>query len=64
MGFVLNHNLLQIASSTNSMQRSPIILAILALYAIVASAVQELKVEGSNFVNTVTGDQFQIIGVE
>ncbi|MCJ1355796.1 MAG: hypothetical protein MMC33_005788 [Icmadophila ericetorum] len=46
------------------MQRSPIILAILALYAIVASAVQELKVEGSNFVNTVTGDQFQIIGVD
>ncbi|KAL8824944.1 MAG: hypothetical protein Q9191_004713 [Dirinaria sp. TL-2023a] len=36
---------------------------LLALYACVASAVQTVKVQGSDFVNTVTGARLQIIGV-
>lgn len=63
MGSVSNPQLHVITSSTDSIQRSPVIFAILALYALVASAVQTLKVEGSNFVNSVNGNQFQIIGV-
>ena len=36
---------------------------LLALYASIASAVQPIKVQGSDFVNTVTNNRFQIIGV-
>lgn len=36
---------------------------LLVLYACVASAVQTVKVQGSDFVNTVTGARLQIIGV-
>ena len=63
MGSVSYPQLRVITTPTDSIQRSPVIFAILALHAIIASAVQILKVEGSNFVNSVTGDQFQIIGV-
>ena len=36
---------------------------LLASYASVVSAVQSIKVSGSDFVNSATGDRFQIIGV-
>lgn len=34
-----------------------------ALFASVASAVDTLSIQGSNFVNNATGDRFDIIGV-
>ena len=39
------------------------ILAFLSLYISLVQAVQPLIVEGSDFVNSVTKDRFQIIGV-
>ncbi|EPE25761.1 (Trans)glycosidase [Glarea lozoyensis ATCC 20868] len=38
-------------------------LALLALYAHTALAVQPLVIQGSNFVNSVTGNRYQILGV-
>ena len=38
--------------------------ALCALYASAALAVNTLKVQGSNFVDTVTNQRFEIIGVE
>ena len=37
--------------------------ALLALCASTAIAVQTLEIKGSDFVNSVTGDRFQIVGV-
>ena len=38
-------------------------LALCVLSAALASAVQPIKVQGADYVNSVTGDRFQIIGV-
>lgn len=38
--------------------------AIVAIFSAIASAVQPIEVQGSDFVNSVTKAGFQIIGVE
>ena len=40
-----------------------LIIALFALFVSIASAVQDIKVQGSDYVTNVTSDRFQIIGV-
>lgn len=42
---------------------SSVLFAAFALYASIALAVQPIKVQGSEFVNSVNNDRFEIIGV-
>ena len=42
---------------------SKILLAVLALFVSVTLAVQSIEIKGADFVNPVTGDRFQLLGV-
>ena len=47
----------------DSLTDQKMLFAVLVLYASVALAVETVKVQGSDFVNTVTGARLQIVGV-